>query len=85
MTSIRAISRAKGVKKGKSKTPGLKYSSSLNEKPIGSFSLISPDTMNTNPVRARKNWVSRFMSSLNESLQRQRSSIYLGNSHQYLR
>ncbi len=50
MTTKIAIRRAYGSKNGISKTVTLKYSSSLNEKPIGSLSLISPEKINNTPT-----------------------------------
>ena len=44
MTINIAIGRTTGIKKSKSKTVGPKYPSSLNEKPIGSFNFIKPET-----------------------------------------
>ncbi len=41
-----ASGRAKGVKNGRFNTEGLKYSSSLYEKPRGSLSFTTPETKN---------------------------------------
>ena len=46
-----ANAKAYDSKNGKFKTPELKYSSSLNENPIGSFSFINPEMMNNNPTK----------------------------------
>jgi hypothetical protein len=50
------IARAKvyGIKKSMSNTVGPKYSSSLNENPIGSFILIKPEKMNNDPTKILK-------------------------------
>jgi hypothetical protein len=53
MTTTTAINKASGTKKGMFKTPSEKYSSSLNEKPTGSFSFINPEIINNNPTRKR--------------------------------
>ena len=50
MTTKMEIPKAKGVKNGKSSTLGLKYSSSLNENPIGSFNLMRPLIINSTPT-----------------------------------
>jgi hypothetical protein len=50
------IARAKvyGIKKSMSNTVGPKYSSSLNENPIGSFILTKPEKMNNDPTKILK-------------------------------
>jgi hypothetical protein len=54
MTINIAIGRTIGITKSKSKTVGPKYSSSLNEKPIGSFNFIKPEKMNNAPTKYLK-------------------------------
>ena len=54
MTINIAIGRTIGIKISKSKTVGPKYSSSLNEKPIGSFNFIKPEKMNNAPTKYLK-------------------------------
>ena len=49
-----AIGKAMGIKKSILKTVGPKYSSSLNENPIGSFILISPEKINRDPTKNLK-------------------------------
>jgi hypothetical protein len=51
MTTKTAIIKAIGIKNGKFKTPSEKYSSNLKENPTGSFNLINPEIMNSNPTR----------------------------------
>src|SRR5690554_141018 len=60
MTTNTAIGKAKGSKKGRFNTGSEKYSSSLNEKPTGSLSLISPEIMNKTPVKNLEKEVSNF-------------------------
>jgi len=54
MTINIAIGKTIGIKKSRLKTVGPKYSSNLNEKPIGSFSLIRPEKINKNPTKNLK-------------------------------
>ena len=54
MTINIAIGRTIGIKKSKSKTVGPKYSSNLNEKPIGSFNFIKPEKINNAPTKYLK-------------------------------
>jgi hypothetical protein len=49
------MAKAYGIKMDKSKTLGLKYSSSLKEKPTGSFNLIKPLTIKSNPTKTLTN------------------------------
>jgi hypothetical protein len=60
ITKNTAIANAYGTKKGRFKTGSLKYSSNLNEKPIGSFSLIKPEMMKSIPTKSRENCVINF-------------------------
>jgi hypothetical protein len=50
MTKKTANGREKTERKSRLKTAGLKYSSNLNEKPNGSFSLMSPEIINRSPT-----------------------------------
>lgn len=49
-----AIGKAMGIKKSILKTVGPKYSSSLNENPMGSLILISPEKINKDPTNNLK-------------------------------
>jgi len=52
-----AIGSTMGIKKSILKTVGPKYSSSLKEKPIGSFNLTSPEKINRTPTKYLKRLV----------------------------
>tara|TARA_Y200000002_G_C22582319_1_gene621425 strand:+ start:156 stop:572 length:417 start_codon:yes stop_codon:yes gene_type:complete len=70
MTIEIAIGKTNGIRKSISKTVGPKYSSSLNEKPIGSFNLISPEKMNSEPTKYLKINVIIFIIILSELKQK---------------
>ena len=71
MTTKIEMANASGVKKGRSNTPGLNYSSSLKEKPIGSFNFISPLIMNSTPTIILDTQTKYFiLLLLNESMQK---------------
>lgn len=55
ITKNNAIPSANGTKTGMLKTGSLKYSASLYENPIGSFSLINPEIMNRIPTKILEN------------------------------
>ena len=55
ITINKAIAKEYGTKKGILKTGPLKYSASLYENPIGSFSLINPEIMKRTPTNIREN------------------------------
>lgn len=61
MTTIIEMVSACGSKKGKSKTPELKYSSSLKEKPTGSFNLIKPLIIKSIPTNILEKLTRYFM------------------------
>ena len=70
MTINIAIRRTIGIKKTKSKTVGRKYSSSLNEKPIGSFNFIKPEKINNAPTKYLKRKTIILIIFLNELMQK---------------
>ena len=48
------IAKAYGIKNGKSKTVGPKYSSNLKANPMGSFNLMNPEMVKNIPTNMRQ-------------------------------
>ena len=68
-----AIGSTKGIKKSKLKTVGPKYSSNLNEKPMGSFNFIKPEKINNVPTKYLKSETIILIIFLNELMQKLRN------------
>ena len=65
-----AIGKTVGIKNSISKTVGPKYSSSLKEKPTGSFNLIKPENIKRQPTKYLKITVNNFIIILSELKQK---------------
>jgi hypothetical protein len=56
-----AILKAYGKRNGRFKTPSEKYSSNLNENPIGSFNFINPEMIKRIPTKNLDNCAMNFI------------------------